>query len=317
MSIPKPLSTERAPINPIPKGTVPPGGWPYKVKDGDDWASVARAQSGAKLRTAQHLILFNFGTLDPAEVNYYLRVNVGCKVTDKARANWKFSASADPGIIYIPPTNYDFEGEGIVRDGRPALKIEWAAGLNDPSGGHAVKYAVDIAKMVAMAAEVGAHSFVVGTVGVVLMPLATLLKLEGAHADAIASAMKYQLKKGYSMGVVLGANGAKLSYVKNHFLKHHPVPNAVYEYIGKDLQSAYNTALLAGYNTARQLNAVQIVNLFRLLIAQMKTFPPGTVKIPESTDEWKHREEWKSFSDKEKRDFYYFAALAFEQLFLR
>ena len=59
------------------------------------------------------------------------------------------------------------------------------------------------------------------------MPLATLLKLEGAHANAIASAMKLRLKKGYSLGVVLGANGAKPSYVKNHFIKYHPVPNPV------------------------------------------------------------------------------------------
>ena len=90
----------------------------------------------------------------------------------------------------------------------------------------------------------------------------------------------------------------------------------MYDHIGKDLQSAFNTALFAGYDTARQLNSVQISNLFRLLIAHMKTFKSVTVKIPESTDEWKHREEWKNFSDQEKRDFYFYAALAFEQLFL-
>jgi hypothetical protein len=315
MAIQKPLKTERPPVIPIPKGTVPEGGSPYKVKNGDDWASVARAQSGKRRLTAQHLITYNFVTLDPAEVNYYLRVNVGCQITDGPRCNWKFSASADPGIIYIPPTYYDFAYEGSVIGVRQPLKVDWAVGLNDPSG-KTLKIAVDIAKAVAMWAEVLAHSFVAGTVGLVLMPLATLLKLEGAHADAIASALRYQLKKGYSLGVVLGANGAKFSYVKNNFLKYHPVPHPVYDHIGKDLQSAFNTALIAGYDTARQLNSVQIRNLFRELIAHMKTFKSVTVKIPESTDESKHREEWKSFSDQEKRDFYFYAALAFEQLFL-
>jgi hypothetical protein len=90
-----PLPTERKPVNPLAKTYVPPGSSPYRVKDGDDWASVA----GRAKRSVKGLIHFNFLTLDPAEVNWYLRVNVGCKVPDKNGWNWKFTSSANPGII--------------------------------------------------------------------------------------------------------------------------------------------------------------------------------------------------------------------------
>ena len=50
------------------------------------------------------LIEFNFNTRDPAEVNWYLRRNVGCNQPTADGKNWMFSASAKPGVIYVPPT---------------------------------------------------------------------------------------------------------------------------------------------------------------------------------------------------------------------
>ena len=66
-------------------------------RDDDDWYTVAK-KFGVNV---QSLILYNFGTLNTNEVNWYLRHRVGCKVPSKW--NWKFSASAKPGYVYIPP----------------------------------------------------------------------------------------------------------------------------------------------------------------------------------------------------------------------
>jgi hypothetical protein len=50
------------------------------------------------------LIQFNFNTRNAEEVNYYLRVNVGCDKPTADGQNWKFTASARPGLIYVPTT---------------------------------------------------------------------------------------------------------------------------------------------------------------------------------------------------------------------
>jgi len=48
------------------------------------------------------LIFANFKTRDPGEVNWYLHYHVGCKLPTNDLRNWRFSASARPGIIHIP-----------------------------------------------------------------------------------------------------------------------------------------------------------------------------------------------------------------------
>ena len=62
----------------------------------DDWHTVAKMYGV----NVQALILYNFGTLNTREVNWYLRTRVGCKVPSKW--NWKFTM-AKPGHIHIPP----------------------------------------------------------------------------------------------------------------------------------------------------------------------------------------------------------------------
>lgn len=74
---------------------------------------------------------------------------------------------------------------------------------------------------------------------------------------------------GYSLGIVLGANGVQPVYVKNNFFKHFPVRNAVYPEQGERLQNTHNQALVAGYATGKKLNTVQIVNLLGDLHARM------------------------------------------------
>ncbi|MDZ5449009.1 hypothetical protein [Labrys sp. ZIDIC5] len=97
-----PLETKPAKLAAIPRGR------PYRVKDGDDWLSVARVHG----INVQYLISYNFDTLNTREVNWYLRHRVGCVVPSPKGWNWRFSSSANPGIIMIPPD-----------DGQLVLKI--------------------------------------------------------------------------------------------------------------------------------------------------------------------------------------------------
>jgi hypothetical protein len=93
------MPIEKRPQNPLPRNHKPAGGTPYKVKTNDDWYSVAKANGIAPL----DLIYFNFHTRDPAEINYYLRMNVGCTKHTRDQKNWMFSSDASPGVIYLPP----------------------------------------------------------------------------------------------------------------------------------------------------------------------------------------------------------------------
>jgi hypothetical protein len=88
------------------------GGGPYRPGDHpvqEDWESVAR-KFGVGVK---ELIYFNFMTDDPDVVNWYLHHYVGCKKVSPSGNNWMFSNSANPGIIYIPPSDIDFDPEEI------------------------------------------------------------------------------------------------------------------------------------------------------------------------------------------------------------
>jgi len=90
---------EKRPSRLVPKGP-PPGSRvpPHKVGDNESFETLA-VKYGV---TARAIALHNFGTSDPAELNWYLREYVGCKLATHDRQNWRFSSAAAPGIIYIP-----------------------------------------------------------------------------------------------------------------------------------------------------------------------------------------------------------------------
>jgi hypothetical protein len=94
------MAIEQAPKHPVPVGFVPKGGSRYRVKDGDSWVSVAATAHV----DVWNLIEFNFRTRKPAEVNWYLRRNVGCTKTTADGKNYVFTSTASPGVIYLPPT---------------------------------------------------------------------------------------------------------------------------------------------------------------------------------------------------------------------
>jgi hypothetical protein len=108
------MANEREPDTPLPVDFKPDGFVDkHQVSDNEDWASVA-AQYNVKV---DDLINFNFHTNVPEEVNWYLRRNVGCNVSNDGDLNWAFSSSADPGVIYIPPSEViDMEPEDITAE---------------------------------------------------------------------------------------------------------------------------------------------------------------------------------------------------------
>jgi hypothetical protein len=93
------MPIERRPRIPLPPNYLPPGGTPYRVKTDDDLASVAKAHG----ITVEDLVIYNFKTVHSAEINWYLRQNVGCVKATHDRKNWMFTSDARPGIIYLPP----------------------------------------------------------------------------------------------------------------------------------------------------------------------------------------------------------------------
>lgn len=130
------MAIEKKPKNPVPKDYVPPDSSRYKVQDGDSWASVAQ-RNGME---TWDLIYANFRTRDPREVNWYLRHYVGCKLQTADRDNWRFSSSADPGVIHIPRRKFvlpEILIEGKVPKEESALKRVWA-GLGKSHSGDVV-----------------------------------------------------------------------------------------------------------------------------------------------------------------------------------
>jgi hypothetical protein len=93
-----PITKRPSVLAPFPSPVHLASGTPYKVKDGDNWWSIAaanRVDVGA-------LITFNFKTSNPDEVNWYLREKVGCRLETPDHDNYRFSSRDVPGTIYIP-----------------------------------------------------------------------------------------------------------------------------------------------------------------------------------------------------------------------
>lgn len=139
------MANERTPAHPLPADFVPQGSVAtHRVSDGEDWASVA-AQYNVNV---DDLINFNFHTSNTDEINWYLRRNVGCDVSNDGDLNWAFSSSANPGLIYIPPSEV-IEMDEMIID-RPVVDRlqEIAKTIGGPEG-------VRIRKMVDLAVKAG------------------------------------------------------------------------------------------------------------------------------------------------------------------
>jgi hypothetical protein len=91
----------KIPLNPVQKrGLWPPkNGREYQVLDTDDWWKIAAREH----IDPWDLIIFNFDTHVPEEVNWYLRELVGCHHTKDKRNYAFFGADPSKRKIYLPP----------------------------------------------------------------------------------------------------------------------------------------------------------------------------------------------------------------------
>jgi hypothetical protein len=94
------MPIEHMPTRPVPRDHGSKNSRRHKVCDGESWHSLSSRYGVA----AKQIIYLNFKTLNPAEINWYLRHHVGCNRRTRDGKNWMFSSTANPGIIYIPPT---------------------------------------------------------------------------------------------------------------------------------------------------------------------------------------------------------------------
>jgi hypothetical protein len=146
------MANEREPDDPLAADFEPEGFVEkHRVSDGEDWASVA-AQYNVNVND---LIYFNFHTNVPEEVNWYLRRNTGCNVSNDGDLNWAFSSSADPGLIYIPPSEIiDMEPEDITVDTRSLMdRLREIAKTISGNEGIRIRERLDIAAKVGPPAD--------------------------------------------------------------------------------------------------------------------------------------------------------------------
>lgn len=182
------------------------------------------------------------------------------------------------------------------------------------TSGHVVHFIIDVAEAVEIGLTILETAGVVhlaGTLGLtatVALPIAgyvgIFVLLGNAHADAQNKLIKDEVLSGFSRGVILGANGAKPSYVRKHFVKWSPVHNSVYPEIGKKLQNEYNRALVAGYVQGKALSQNQIGILFRDLHSRMSD---GTRNYY-----YGGGGQWSNWGERTKREYYIDIAAIFK-----
>jgi hypothetical protein len=104
------MPIERRPRSPVPRDFVVENSVRHRVRDGESWDSLAERYGVP----TDDIIMANFKTLVPEEVNWYLHHYVGCKRPTRDGLNWMFSSAAVPGIVQIPPKTYTMEEIVIV-----------------------------------------------------------------------------------------------------------------------------------------------------------------------------------------------------------
>jgi hypothetical protein len=291
------MPIEKQPLYPLARDYVPPMSVPYRVKDRNSrgqpetWRTVAADHN----LDVDSLVRFNFHTNDPAEVNWYLRRNVGCKIPTMDGYNWTFSASADPGVIYIPTDRYDMDA--IEIEGKPTLSpfaLEFS-GASSPldkigkvfDGFQLIDMAMSIAGVaVGEAAMLG--------IGIAMAPVAAFVAMGGGAESALNQIRNKLILEGLSLGIVLAADGRSAHYISQHgYVKRFPVYDMNYPQYGKQFQGIYNRSLVAGIVHGRQFNTVATLNLFKWIWAQMTDYAKSEYVRAEALS-WSERK-WEDY----------------------
>jgi hypothetical protein len=158
-------------------------------------------------------------------------------------------------------------------------------------GGHLLVYGLKTIDAVHFGLGIlGAEGAVVGLleiVGPIAGALEEVAELGNLHVDAINNVIAEEMRSGFSQGVVLGADGRSLNYVKRHFVKWSKVRNGVYPEYGARFQKAYNTGLVAGYAQGKCLTREESGAFFSDLFSRMKVSP--SVTYGPDSKQWSER----------------------------
>jgi hypothetical protein len=308
------MPIEKAPLKPLPKDFVPESSISYPVVDGDDWYKVA-----AKFTVdVQKLIYFNFHTNNPDEVNWYLKRNVGCYLTDERKLNYKFSSNLIPGKIYIPVLKLDMspskvEGRSKVSPlateyDEPDSPLDKVGKVFDVVG------AIDTGLTIA---EIGLLDVVMIPVGGIVSAVGPLVALGGAHEAALNNIRNGLMKEGLSLGLVLAADQQlklRPNFVRR-FIKYGPIPNINYPEYSKQFQGIFNTAFVAGLAHGKKFNTVAQANLFHDLRNKMTDYAKDLYEP--HLDDKEHPDHYSKWDDNKWENFYRLCARIYAQHHLK
>lgn len=305
----QPIANEKRPV-PQPITWAPPkGSFPYKVKNKDTWTSIA---ANFQAKSAQYLIFFNFYVFvdlkNPNknsatdQVNWYLREYVGCNVSNDGGRNWAFSDSAKPGIIHIPTKTYDFEGDGLIVLGSTGVGETISVPQYDDSNIlDTVSKGLDIYGMaelglgvaeVALPVLLEAGLIVTGTAAAIVGPA---VAVGAGHAEALKYQSRNYFFEGYSIGLVMSANGATKQYIKDRHELQYPPLIPVYQEKAETFRKLQNAGLELGIKQGKKFNTVDQEKLFTFLLTELPAGDQGyfSSRIP-----------WKDWSVEKRKEYY-------------
>jgi hypothetical protein len=150
-----------------------------------------------------------------------------------------------------------------------------------------------------------AAGIAVGTAGVLAQYVGVWLTIGGAHADAMAEIARDHLKRGLSYGAVLGANGAKPSYVYENFWLQSRPSLPVYREFEERAQNLQNAGLATGYSEGKRLSPDKMKLFFEDIRSRMSGTDQAYYDYTATP--------WKDWSAQRKKDFYIAAAAIFRR----
>lgn len=280
-----PLANESMPDRPV-RWEQPEGSFPYKVQNNDTWENIAQkfqVKTDVSVKNgARYLMFYNFFVVvsslrsrETNEVNWYLRNYVGCNVSEDGGKNWAFSNSADPGTIFVPFKKFDFEGDGEIIYGSMGVGNEISVPAYDDSNIlDSLSKALDIYGLAELTLGIGdipipvlAEAGLIAT-GALAGVVGPILPAAGAYDELLRSKSRDYFFEGFSIGLVMSANGASRNFIGKHELHFNPLEPQFVEKSGtfKQLQ---NYGLQFGIQQGKKFNTVDKNNFFAYLHSQL------------------------------------------------
>lgn len=301
----------------------------------EDWKTVA---TDFKVNV-EYLIYYNFQTNNPDIVNWYLKHYVGCTKT-RDGLNWAFSPDMNPGLIYIPTEAFDFT-EIIIPgvSGRNQLARYIDRMKEDIEGSESENwerrhFILDLAEAAHIAigvagAELGIASLGLEIAGPFMTLAGTFLSLGGAVLGAVEYKKQDQTLRGFSYGVVLGANGTSNQWIRSSWFRQGQYFSDVNypEYV-KQYESSYYSGLVHGIAYGRLLNGYEAAVLMKMLSSKAQRDEDDYIKYWDRPGgelplavfaKWKKEDfasKHEALGDSQKVDYFTDCAIKFRKDFL-